>query len=1185
MLFFNISLSIVSTFLFLLPTLFVGIYFSKKQTTFLEYAIGNKQFGTATLVAAVLGTLYGGGALIRNIEGIYGYGLSWIMLVSSSPFSLWIISKLALRMGPFMSHLSLAETIGNVYGKYPRIIAALIGICSCMVIMIIQIKVISQVIGICCSWVDPRIVTLLVTLLLIFYATFGGIRAITFTNVLQCITFTIIIPLMSWFIFLKLAKPITGIFATLSIYDTFQIKKVLQLNTSLLSNLLLVLSLIISNIDQTIMQRVYMASGPGQVRKVFTYATFFNIFISSFILFIGLCTFISAPHLPKEAIWDYIVESIPIGFKGFLCICLFSMAISTADSSLNCCSVMVSHDILKYVSNKKDIFDRFQLKVARLTTLVLGLFSTLLAFSAPDLVALMYWFIDCVVPIVPAPFILAIFGFRGTTRTALTGMAVGLVTILIWNIWIEPLTGIHGAFLAMIANGLAMMAVHYLFKQPETTGWVEPDNIFKQSQQESSRRYAEQKEYFKTLLDNRKKICAKIVPQHKIILLAGLYLIIFNWLGYFIQPTLHNAFCLVIQWLLGTFFVIYPSVYNLKKDLIPIPKWTVGLIWLITFALYLPYNVIWQLSNGLEPIGPIFLCLTHCFIILSLLPIYCSIIVLTITLLLATYPIYIGPAYPLSALLPLLMLAIVVCWILICIKIKLRHYTNQIIYLKDQEKFRAIQQIKASLYEAEIVPFNSSISTKGYAPVLKEVVRKVEQSISFLDNDKPLFKEDFQTIINKFYDWIDYFKRKEKAKNYALLQTTKIPLDKLIRKVEMALYQQMTDPPGILVQKMNNNNQKLSPRIICDVNQIVYALVKSILTIAKLPTQDRPIITIQLQPTAFQFKQANAIDNSYPQFISFKAIAILITSSTTAPNDIPEIKNVYSDLIDTINTEHEIKKEKAQAIDLDKETIDSIVRAHYGYIEQSHDQKTDAILMVLPVDVTHILDNINVELPLDTFSQETSMTLQEEADAMVILMKFHDDFCKYLNQESPTELKMISQSILLLRKYFRFKRHASGKLLYVRAVAIAQLVAEWAFQYHKVICAALLYELVRHNCLPLSYIKTNYNIGIYGFVSNLVKIDKHQDLDHPSLLYVQNRFEKAIKENNVQVSVLCIKLAERLYDLQHAASYSNPKEIAYMAQETLAIDVQIANTYLDANIATQLQKAAEEALKICSLKR
>ncbi|MEF2229116.1 MAG: HD domain-containing protein [Candidatus Cardinium sp.] len=200
-------------------------------------------------------------------------------------------------------------------------------------------------------------------------------------------------------------------------------------------------------------------------------------------------------------------------------------------------------------------------------------------------------------------------------------------------------------------------------------------------------------------------------------------------------------------------------------------------------------------------------------------------------------------------------------------------------------------------------------------------------------------------------------------------------------------------------------------------------------------------------------------------------------------------------------------------------------------------------------------------------------------------MQFHDYVCKASDKSDPIDVKTISGLLLLLQKHFGFKRHGSGQLLYVRAVGIAELVVRWIFHSPKVIYASLLYELVRRTCLPLSYVKEHYNLGVYAFVLNVVGIDKREDLDYPSLIYVQNRLKQAIKEEHVQLSVLFIKLAERLYDLRHAAGYIHLTEVQHMTQETLAIDMQIANAYLDPEIGAALEKAAKQALQIINTKQ
>ncbi|WP_223261987.1 hypothetical protein [Cardinium endosymbiont of Dermatophagoides farinae] len=100
----------------------------------------------------------------------------------------------------------MAETVGSIYGRYPRIITALVDACNCIIGVTMQINIISQSIGMCLGLTDPFLITAFSTLLLIFYSTFGGIRSVAFTDVLQFITFSIIIPFLAWFMFVKTNK-------------------------------------------------------------------------------------------------------------------------------------------------------------------------------------------------------------------------------------------------------------------------------------------------------------------------------------------------------------------------------------------------------------------------------------------------------------------------------------------------------------------------------------------------------------------------------------------------------------------------------------------------------------------------------------------------------------------------------------------------------------------------------------------------------------------------------------------------------------------------------------------------------------------------------------------------------------------------------------------------------------------
>jgi len=651
-------------------------------------------------------------------------------------------------------------------------------------------------------------------------------------------------------------------------------------------------------------------------------------------------------------------------------------------------------------------------------------------------------------------------------------------------------------------------------------------------------------------------------------------------LAYFIVRTTNHGFWLIFQLFVAAYFLGYPFIYVISKKIRAIPSWFVGLCWLVWLAVYLPLNLLGHWWHLVDLIFTASLSLTHCGIILWLLRLYLGIGVVAVTLLISIYPIAAGLSFLLlSSLFPLFIASLLVFSMIICLKVKLDHYKAKTLYLKNQEKIRESQRIKISLYDAAMAPATTVGKAKGYGSILAQVIRKIEESSSFLDSDAPIYKQDFQSIINKLYEWVAYFNKSAKAKKHALLQPTKITFDKLIRKVEVALSQEAANLPRLLIEKISNPNGEPSPYTICDIDQVVYLLVQSVLQVGKVEGSNAPVVRIQLHPTALQFKQADPIEGSHPVYLLFQATALIVSQAIAAAEMLPKVKALYDNEMDAIDPQGQ--QEASPSIDLQWETISTIIGTHYGYLEAPSDQKPPTMLLVLPNDVTQILNKMAAKLPIDCLISKIPVTPKEQADSMMALMHFHDYVCKSSHEEDPIDIGIISGLLLLLRKHFGFKRHASSQLFYVRAVGIAKLVVEWVSHSPKVIYASLLYELVRHACLPLSYIKKHYNLGVYVFVSNVVGIDKRQDLDHSSLLYVKNRLKEAFKEDHVQLSVLFIKLVERLYDLRHASGYIHLTEVQHMAQETLAIDIKIANTYLVPEIGVALEEAGKQVLKIC----
>lgn len=229
--------------------------------------------------------------------------------------------------------------------------------------------------------------------------------------------------------------------------------------------------------------------------------------------------------------------------------------------------------------------------------------------------------------------------------------------------------------------------------------------------------------------------------------------------------------------------------------------------------------------------------------------------------------------------------------------------------------------------------------------------------------------------------------------------------------------------------------------------------------------------------------------------------------------------------------------------------------------------------MVLPCNVVKVRDAMIAKiLPLNV-----PITQKEIDQSMEVFMKSYN----HLLEISEARKAVIDEILLLTRRCYGFRRHLSGQLFYIRAIGIAQLVAEWIRFYPEPIYVVLLYDLVHYADLPLSYIKANYDLNIYSFIESILSVNDRQSME-PCGLYIGNDLKQVI--NREQLFVLCIKLAERLYDLRHAQSYTHLDELKYMAQETLTVDIELAKKYLNTKVVEALANAAEQALQVCEKK-
>ncbi|MBA2629306.1 MAG: alkaline phosphatase [Rickettsiaceae bacterium] len=452
---------------FLIVNLILGLASSRGVKNIKEYAIGDRNFSTVTIAATLVATWVSGSDFFTYLSEAYNNGLYFIWAATGDVFCLLLVGFLfAPRLGEFLGKLSIAEAMGVLYGKQVRVITAIAGCIGAGGIIAVQLKVaglifnysvgISEVYGII---IGGAVIAI--------YSSLGGIKSVTFTDVIQLFTFGTVIPTIA-FIILQTVSNMDTLTTTLQQNPLFNYHEVFDFTRDKsFSYLLLFFFIAVPGFNPAIFQRIAMAKNTLQVRRAFIIAGFTCLFITFTMSWIGVLTLSIHPDLePREAVKHIIFSNAYAGFKGLTLAGIMAMIMSTADSYVNSTSVLFVHDFCKPLNIE---ITKNELTFSRIASFAITIFAIILALSGDNLLNMIIITNSFYLPIVTVPFILAIFGFRSSGKSVLIGMAAGLLTVLLWKAFLQS-EAVDSVLPAMLANLIFLLSSHYLLRQPG--GWV-----------------------------------------------------------------------------------------------------------------------------------------------------------------------------------------------------------------------------------------------------------------------------------------------------------------------------------------------------------------------------------------------------------------------------------------------------------------------------------------------------------------------------------------------------------------------------------------------------------------------------------------------------------------------------------------------------------------------------------------
>lgn len=142
--------------------------------------------------------------------------------------------------------------------------------------------------------------------MLIIYSTFGGIKAVTFTDVIQFFTFGTVIPIIALIIWGNFSDP-SIVFNTISQHELFDYKQLIDTSHYKFGGSIgLAFYFIIPSFNPAIFQRVSMAKDTTQVASSFFIATMVRLAISILFFWIGILLITNNPNLEPTQLLSYI---------------------------------------------------------------------------------------------------------------------------------------------------------------------------------------------------------------------------------------------------------------------------------------------------------------------------------------------------------------------------------------------------------------------------------------------------------------------------------------------------------------------------------------------------------------------------------------------------------------------------------------------------------------------------------------------------------------------------------------------------------------------------------------------------------------------------------------------------------------------------------------------------------------
>jgi len=1138
---FNID--IIIFIVFLLLNFIIGLKYRGKKQTFKEYAIGNKEFPTAILTATIVATWASGSMFFNEVEQTYTNGLYYIIptLVGSTLGLLITGYILGPRMGAFLNYVSMADAMSSIYGKAIQLIAALSSILLSIGFIAIQFKVISKILAALFNYQGASI-TVVAAIIIIIYSAFGGIKSVTFTDVVQFITFGTLLPVLALVIWHHIPN-VSQVVHTLNTNPNFNFKHVLTWNPRFMGSVALMCYLMTPGLPPVLFQRIAMAKDISQVKRSISYAAGILLLIQLFIIWIGILLLTDNPNLTTNQVIGYLIEKHTYpGLKGFLGVGIIALVMSTADSTLNACAVLVANDILPPLKITKQA----SVRTAVIATFAIGFFAVLLTLSIQNILQILLFSANFYLPILPIPMLLTIFGFRTSKRAILIGIGAGFITTVLLLLYFKE---INSFLPGMLANLIFLLGSHYILK--EKGGWI------KQKSQIELLDVSDTYSIIWKARWNKLKSIKPLIYLEKNLPNKGYY---YPLLAFYLLTatyvSLYNLPHAIEQQYLSLYRTIQYSTLVITTGLLAFPIWPTPLknkrllawLWplIIWYTLFFVGGMV-MIMSGFQSDQVLIFMLN--LVMTALLTYWPLALTLAATGLIAASLVFswtMGEVVLPSQSIPIsfhfgygLLLFSSLLIALFRFKQANKDLADKHAYLRSTHQETIQNLLKARRYEERFV---KALNTEGVEELNRVVTLGRELKIqSKKVNYEALpaeFKKNFITWQEQLTATAQYLKvLAHRTSAYLRLEVETASVASTTQQaIDLLQVQEIEDMPEVKLKNRSNTKQ-----IEADLGKIKQLLVNAILYAQDTQQLKSTPIILCVEDTVLSYPINGSGEN-------MKQIAAVCFTVTTASEPTPT-QPIYLGNVDQSNLWIPQVTEN-----LLLGTNQRIIEAHYGYLSLITQEEATTQVYVIPKQLREVRPK-EMDIPqmdVDAFQPVSDEKYPGAAEQEAA-------FLEAIKNKTKTDVRLVEKALKIIKKYHGPVKRKSGEPFYLHPVAVASIVLEYT-QDEDTIIAALLHDLVEDTAFSLPQVGLMFNTRIQRIVDGVTHLYSNFNTLHKIKLAAHENIKKLLEVEDR--GVLYVKLADRMHNMRTIEGHSSLVKQKQIAEETLQFFVPIAQ-YLD----------------------